>query len=659
LSDSPRNVTDATTASKRLPWLGDVCVFLGFTVVSFVYFGSTVWRHPGRQLLGTGQDNEIFAWAFAWWPHALLHGLNPFITHALYAQGGANLAWITSVPILAVAAAPLTLAFGPVASFNVVALLLPAVGGWAAYRLCFALTGSVWASVIGGYLYGFSSFILAQQLLAHLHLTANFVLPLVALTFVRFFRAEVSRRGFAVRFGALLAVQLLISTEVTFTLTLMLVISLALVFVFVRSARVRLRVLLPWLAVGYGLAVVFAAPLVAFALFGGLPGNGFAYDPTGTDLTNLIVPPPLNATAGDIFPSVEIHFDAHDDALFVGIPALIIVALYVWRERRSGWGYALLLFFGVSVMFALGPELHVKGKALFALPWTLVEHAPVFENVSKPRFGEYVGLVTAVIVALWTASTRGRIFRRPYVLASIAVVALVPAFWHHPPTYSPPQPAFFTTGLYKSCLTGETVALFPHDGDANILQAESGFRFRVAGGYLTPLVFGKKSVVGFNNDPTVVELNYFSDRGQPTAESLRAFAVRHRVDRFVTLSNQSYPSRALLRTLGPVEEVGGVFVAPACGQSSLRTRPVPPSAQRMLNLQREDAQIAYCQAGEVIGLPAGLRPAALLANATRAVFVHGEGLRCSPPPGYVRHGLAPERPGIPGDTYVYYVPRAT
>ncbi len=635
-------------------WWHDVCVFVGFAVVSVAYFGSTVWRHPGRTLLGTGQDNEIFAWAFAWWPHAILHGTNPFVTHALYAQDGANLAWVTSVPILAMVATPLTLAFGPVASFNVVVLLLPAVGGWAAYRLCFVLTGSIWASVIGGYLYGFSSFILAHQLLGHVHLTANFVLPLVALAFVRFFRGEVSRRAFALRLGVLIAVQLYISTEVAFTLTLMLAIALAIVAVFVRSARGRLRDVLPWLAAGYGLAAVIAAPLLAYIVVGGFGEHGFAYDPTGTDLTNLVVPPPLNATAGDIFPSIEIHFDEHDDALFVGIPALVIVALYVWRRRRSGWGYALLSFLGISIVFALGSKLHVKGNALLVLPWRIVEHAPGFENVSKPRFGEYVGFVTAVTVALWTGQTRGRIFTRPYILPVLAVVALVPAFWHDPPTYRPPRPAFFTTGAYKSCLTGETIALFPHDGDANMIQAGTGFRFRVAGGYLTPLVFGAHSIISLDNDPTLVDLNYYSDRGQPTVDALRAYAARNKVDRFVTLTNQAYPSKGLLEALGPVEKSGGVYVTPACGQPSLRARPLPHSTRQMLAYQHTGTTITYCDDGRALQLPAGLRPAALLERATRAVYVAGRGLRCAPPSGYVRDGLAPQRPGIPGGTYAYY-----
>ena len=90
------------------------------------------------------------------------------------------------MPTLALAFAPVTWLAGPIFSFNLAALLLPAFAAWTAYRLCFVLTRSVWASLVGGYLFGFSSFILAQQQLAHLNLTGCFLLPLMALAMVRY-----------------------------------------------------------------------------------------------------------------------------------------------------------------------------------------------------------------------------------------------------------------------------------------------------------------------------------------------------------------------------------------------------------------------------------------------------------------------------------------
>ncbi len=84
-------------------------------------------RHFRRDLIGGGSDPQLFVWSLGWWPHAVIHGLNPFVTHVLWAPHGSNLVWTTSVPGLALLLAPVTLAAGPGAAYNVAAVLLPAL----------------------------------------------------------------------------------------------------------------------------------------------------------------------------------------------------------------------------------------------------------------------------------------------------------------------------------------------------------------------------------------------------------------------------------------------------------------------------------------------------------------------------------------------------
>ena len=100
------------------------CVYL---VAAFVFLGVPVLAHPERDVVGgLFTDPQIFVWSFAWWPHAILHGQNPFFTHAIWEPEGFNLTWATSVPGLAIAFAPLTLLFGPVLAYNVASILMPA-----------------------------------------------------------------------------------------------------------------------------------------------------------------------------------------------------------------------------------------------------------------------------------------------------------------------------------------------------------------------------------------------------------------------------------------------------------------------------------------------------------------------------------------------------
>ena len=97
-----------------------------YLVLAFCFLGIRVAAHPERDVVGgLFTDPQIFVWSFAWWPHAILHGLNPFYTHQIWAPDGFNLAWATSVPGLAIAFAPLTLLFGPVLAYNVASIAMP------------------------------------------------------------------------------------------------------------------------------------------------------------------------------------------------------------------------------------------------------------------------------------------------------------------------------------------------------------------------------------------------------------------------------------------------------------------------------------------------------------------------------------------------------
>jgi hypothetical protein len=149
-------------------------------------------------------------------------------------------------------------------------------------------------------------------------------------------------------------------------------------------------------------------------------------------------------------------------------------------------------------------------------------------------------------------------------------------------------------------------------------------------------------------------INFFGDRGIPSADGLRAFAARHRVDRFVVVPGAPFPTADEMKTFGPVQRVGGVDVAPACNSPSLTSRPLPASARRMLGLQQQGVAIRWCHDGYPYNLPAGLQPAALLAGGTKGVVVEGGKLECEAPDGYVDKGFAPPRRGIPPLTYRLY-----
>jgi hypothetical protein len=541
----------------------NIVVFLGYAGLSFVYFGIPLARHPGRAMLGSGQDPQIFVWSFAWWEHAIATWTNPLYSHAIYAPDGVNLAWVTSVSGLAAPFAPLTAIVGPVASYNVAALLLPALAAWTAFLLCRYLTGSVWPALLGGYLFGFSSYEIAQ-VLGHMHMTSIFLLPLVALVALRYLRGELTGRGLSWRLGLLLGWQLWISTEVFFTVTLALVVSLALAYLVVPEVRARVGSFVVPALGSYGLAAVVAAPLLVYVVKGfnsqsiNLPQN---FD---TALLNFVVPTHLLAITSAHWNRISMHFPGGlgEQDGYIGIPALAIVVWFAVSRRRSPGTRFLLATFLVAVVASLGTALYVKGHPIFNLPGKWIFRLPIFDNTLPERLSVYTALAVAVIVALWVRR-RSPWYALP--IAALAVVAILPAAWDDNYRDMPQRLPFFTQALYKICIPrDENVAIFPYgvDGYSTLWQAESGFYFNIAEGYLIP-----KPPKPFIDDPLVQKLTYTYEHAG-LAEIL-AFARRKRVARVISVTIYQHPSGAVMKRIGPTQYIGGVMIAPACGYAPL------------------------------------------------------------------------------------------
>ena len=125
-------------------------------------------------------------WSLEWWPWALRHeSVDPFYTHLLWAPAGFPTLWMTSIPIPALLAAPLTLTAGPLVAYNALMLTAVVLAAAAAFLLCYELTGLA-APVLGGLVFGLSPYMLGHTLSQHLDLTFVFPVPLLALLCLRY-----------------------------------------------------------------------------------------------------------------------------------------------------------------------------------------------------------------------------------------------------------------------------------------------------------------------------------------------------------------------------------------------------------------------------------------------------------------------------------------
>jgi hypothetical protein len=461
-----------------------------YGLLSLAFFGRPLLLHGDRDFLGSHDyDPQIFIWSLGWWPHAILNGENPIVTDAMWPVTGTNLAWVTAVPGLALLAAPVTLLAGPVIAYNVLTVALPALAAWTAFLLCRYLTGSWWASLAGGYLFGFSSYMLGHLTAGHSNLTSVFLVPLVALTVLHYAHAKIGRRALALRLGLLLGAQVYLSTEVFATLTVSLVMSLAVAFLVVPEARTRLRnAVLPVLG-AYVIGCVVASPILWYALtdFHTDSLNDPALFPA--DLLNIVVPTEVTYVSGDRASALSRQFPGNiaEHGAYLGLPLLVVLGWFGWQRWRQPSGRVLITLLALGVVAQLGVALHVAGDRIVAMPWALAEKLPVLNNVLPVRFTMYVALGAAVATALWAASPRPSRWMRA-ALVGAAVVSLVPAitrdFWRE----TPMRPAFFADGTYRACFRPDENVFIPAAAgmDATLWQAESGYRFRLANGALSP-----------------------------------------------------------------------------------------------------------------------------------------------------------------------------
>jgi hypothetical protein len=537
--------------------LSSPAAFLVYLAVALAYLVPPIASDPlHRHIGGLFTDPQIFIWSFAWWPHALGGGANPFYTHAIWAPDGVNLAWTTSVPGLALPFAPLTLAFGPTFAYNVACVLMPALAAWTAFLLCRDVTGRALPSLVGGYLFGFSAYVLSAEL-SHIHTAAVFLLPLVALLVLRFLRGQLSGRALVVLLGLALAWQATLSTEVLFMLTLALLVSLAAAALFVRAARARLRSLLVPLAGAYLLGALLVAPLAYFVLSASDQTPNPGASTFSGDLLNFVVP--TRASFGGWWSSaVAARFPGNDieRGAYIGIPTLVILCWFWLARRRSPSARLLLVLFAAGVVATLGSWLTIDGHRYVRFPWRLVAGHAYFENVMPVRFAVYCALIAAVVVAMWLAAGIGPRWAR-VLLAVLAVLAVAPSLSWGGWARTPDVPAFFRDGAYRDCIPRNTnVVAFPFGprGDSMIWQADSGFWFRMAGGYITPVV---------PRSFTTREIQHVTTADHPsevTAAAVRALARLKGATLALVSARDAAAWSPILRPLGPPLRRGGVLI---------------------------------------------------------------------------------------------------
>jgi hypothetical protein len=535
-----------------------------YVVASFLMFGTQLLGHHDW-IVGFGADPQIFVWAVGWWPHAIAHDLDPVNTQFLYYPDGFDLAHAATVPAAAILLWPLTAVIGPLSAYNVAMTLSSALAASFAFLLCRRLTASFWPSAVGGWLFGFSPYVLGEMG-GHLHLTWVFMVPAIVHLALRGHDGELSRGRLVVLLILALTLQFYISAEVFVSLTLFGAVAIVVAYaVGDQAERSRLREMSVALGWGYLGTVLLAAPYLYQAFQPGqVPVLLSRSEIVSADLLAYVVPEPFTQLGGSAFGGTTAAFTAGtvEGSAYLAPPVILIAALGVWRCRRTLGVKVGLITLAVVVVCSFGGHLHVDGHSTVPMPWAAFSRLPVLGLLLPARFIDYAFLIVAIFVALWLARARNRLVAA--TLAALAVAFTWPALdsWAWvTPTGLPP---LFATGAYRRYISPRDVAIvlpIGNAGPAMLWQAEAGYEFPIAGGYVLP----PEAPNPYKSNPLYDQLS--STPAPQAGPAVAYFLAHHGVTvALLPLGGADTPAwQALLQRIGWRAEVHGgvVLMRPA------------------------------------------------------------------------------------------------
>jgi hypothetical protein len=466
-------------------------------------------RGISQHLLSTDWDFVQSVWFLDWVPHALAHGLNPFVSSALLVPTGVNLAQNTASPLLGLITAPLVPVLSPIARANLLLVLGMPVSATAAFVVL--RKWRVWgpAAALGGLLYGFSSYMMGQSL-DHIELIFVPLPPFIALTVDSILQRRGSTLRLGMQLGLLMTAQYLISPEITAIVAIFTIAAVA--FVAVRD-RTKASDLRRFVVRSAGIAIAVAAVILAYPiwlLIGGpqhFTGSTWpTVNPYHNDLLSFVVPGPLQKVSFGMRLTgnrLDLWNGPTEAGGYIGVLTLLIVGVFAWRSRRSlRMQLAVLLLLGAALL-SLGPYLDLNGRQThFPLPFLLLYHVPLLGDILPSRICFAEGACFAAVIAFGLDDIH-RAFARQHrdsptlrrwyptrlsVVLICVTIVLVATLLPQQRQPAIKQPDALPVSLRRAIPAGDPVAItYPYATQFTtqpmLWQTQTGFGFRLLGGY--------------------------------------------------------------------------------------------------------------------------------------------------------------------------------
>ena len=420
-------------------------------LLGFIVAGAAVtWRLGRIPLAGylvagrlpSTRDTASYVWGFWWMAHQVTHLANPWFTGLMAAPAGVQLGFHTVMPLPGLLLTPVTLIFGPSASYNLVVLITPGLLSYATYRAARLWLPSATGAIAAGAFFGLSA-MLTEQAWYHLNIALGAVfLPMALEASVRLRRTPGRRQ--AITLGLVMGAAVLTDQESA-----------------VLAAIVTGLALLPWLvyrpswaklrpaALAVGIGAVLASPQIIAMIQeitlaharGGLAIDphllAVSYKQYGIGLPGMFTPTPRVADFGLARLAGPFLHGRDNEGMPMFGTVLTVLALFglavSWR-RRSAWLLAALwagcaalalgtsLWIGMHQYLPLALTWHgVRVSAL--MPYTWFVRLPGLSSFREADRLAILGLLPAALLA-GAAVNWLRYHSRPLLVVVLALAVL-------------------------------------------------------------------------------------------------------------------------------------------------------------------------------------------------------------------------------------------
>ena len=568
-------------------WIPVVGIYLALGLFAYLHAWTGGVSHTIVSCGCSDQAQEV--WFLNWGAFALEHLRNPLFSTWINYPDGANLMVNTSMPVLAFLGAPVTWLFGAVTTYTLLLCLMFTTSATAAFVLAWRWTDRLPIAFLGGLVYGFCPFMVAQGS-GHLFLGFTPIPPLALLVLDDILVRQRGRPWIpGVLLGFLVALQLGISAEI---LALMGIMSAVGLLLLVLGNLPRLRTNVPFAWRSLSIAMITFVVLAGYPLWMMLAGPQHTVGPAQggyglnyqVDVLGAIWPTSNQWITLGSWTARANHFTIGpgENGAYLGLPSIVLLGAITVCMRRNR---AVQFFAALSVIafvLSLGRNLRVGGRVLpVPLPFTLLAKLPLLNGAFAHRISLFVALFTMVLLVIgldrladWEAITRSRV--ASVAAVAIVAVALVPLVPELPFTSLVPTnvPSYFTSADVLAIPEGSVVLPYPYSVStsnfAQLWQAESGMRFKMPGGYVYVPIPVSRAPEPYPYDITSATLSSLYAGVLPAeTPALRTALVgqwrtRH-VQTVLYVALGAHPAQAeqfLQWVLGrpPSEAVGGVIV---------------------------------------------------------------------------------------------------